>query len=149
MKSHSRSNLGAYPRHYWRKFTASLRDMLEAGAIRPSQSPWCNAVVLVRKKDGSLRFCVDFQWLNAQTKKDSYPLPRIQEALESMARAAHFSTMDFKSGFWQVHMIPELQQYTAFTVGNLGFYEFTRMPFGQCNMHQPHFSTLCRTHWES
>ena len=66
-------------------------------------------------------------------KKDSYPLPRIQEALESMARAAHFSTMDFKSGFWQVCMAPESQQYTTFTVGNLGFYEFTRMPFGLCN----------------
>ena len=107
--------------------------MLEAGAIRPSQSPWCNAVVLVRKKDGSLRFCIDFRRLNARTKKDSYPLPRIQEALESMAGAAHFSTMDFKSGFWQVCMAPESQQYTAFTVGNLGFYEFTRMTFGLCN----------------
>ena len=112
---------------------ASLRDMLEAGAIPPSQSPWCNAVVLVKKKDGSLRFCIDFQQLNARTKKDSYPLPRIQEALESMAGAAHFSTMDFKSGFWQVRMAPESQQYTAFTVSNLGFYEFTRMPFGLCN----------------
>ena len=67
------------------------------------------------------------------TKKGSYPLPRIQEALESMAGAAHFSTMDFKSGFWQVHMAPESKQYTTFTVGNLGFYEFTRMPFGLCN----------------
>ena len=113
---------------------ASLRDMLEAGAIRPSQSPWCNAVVLVRKKDGSLWFCIDFRRLNARTKKDSYPLPRIQKALESIAGAAHFSTMDFKSGFWQVCMAPESQQYTAFTVGNLGFYEFTRMPFGLCNV---------------
>ena len=60
--------------------------------------------------------------------------PRIQEALESMAGDAHFSTMDFKSGFWQVCMAPESQKYTAFTVGNLGFYEFTRMPFGLCNM---------------
>ena len=112
---------------------AFLRDMLEAGTIRPSQSPWCNAIVLVRKKDGSLRFCIDFRRLNAQTKKDSYPLLRIQEVLESMAGVAHFSTMDFKSGFWQVRMTPESQQYTAFTVGNLGFYEFMRMPFGLCN----------------
>ena len=77
----------------------SLRDMLEAGAICPSQSPWCNAVVLVCKKDGSLCFCMDFCRLNVQTKKDSYPLSRIQEALESMTGTGHFSTMDFKSGF--------------------------------------------------
>ena len=57
---------------------ASLRDMLEAGAIHPRQSPWCNTVVLVWKKDGTLQFCVDFRRLNAHTKKDSYPLPWIQ-----------------------------------------------------------------------
>ena len=102
---------------------APLRDMLEAGAIHPSQSPWCNAVVLVRKKDSTLRFCVDFRHLNAW----------IQEALESMVGSAHFSSMDFKLGFWQIKMAPGLQQYTAFTAGNLRFYEFTRMPFGLCN----------------
>ena len=112
---------------------ASLRDMLEAGAICPSQSQWCNAVVLVWKKDGTLRFCLDFRHLNVRMKKDSYPLPHIQEALESMAGSAHFSSMEFKSGFWQIKMAPGLQQYTAFTMGNLGFYEFTRMPFGLCN----------------
>ena len=112
---------------------ASLRDMLEAGAIHLSQSPWCNMVVLVWKKDGTLHFCVDFRCLNAHTKKDSYPLPQIQEALESMAGLVHFSSMDFKSGFWQIKMAPGSQQYTAFTVGNLGFYEFTCMPFGLCN----------------
>ena len=113
---------------------ASLRDMLDACAIHPSQSPWCNTVMLVRKKDSTLHFCVDFRGLNAQTKKDSYPLPRIQEALESMASAAHFSSMDLKSRFWQVKMVSGSQSYMAFTVGNLGFYEFTRMPFRLCNM---------------
>ena len=88
---------------------------------------------MVRKKNGTLRFCMDFRCLNMRTKKDSYPLPWIQEALESMAGLAHFSSMDFKSGFWQIKMALGLQQYTAFTVGNLGFYEFTRMPFGLCN----------------
>ena len=82
----------------------SLRDMLEAGAIHLSQSPWCNAVVLVWKKDGTLRFCMNFRCLNVHMKKDSYPLPQIQEALESMAGSAHFSSMDFKSGFWQIKM---------------------------------------------
>ena len=112
---------------------ASLRDMLESGVIRPSQSPWCNVVVLVRKKDGTLHFCVDFRCLNVHTRKDLYPLPQIQEALESMAGPAHFLSMDFKSGFWQIKMAPGSQQYTAFTVGNLGFYEFTHMPFRLCN----------------
>ena len=85
--------------------------MLDWGAIHPSQSPWCNVVVLVQKKDRSLCFCVDFCRINSCTKKDSYPLPR----------------------FWQVKMVPESQQHTAFTMRNLGFYEFTCMPFGFCN----------------
>ena len=80
---------------------ASLPDMLEMGVIYPSQSPWCNAVVLVWKKDGTLHFCVDFRCLNTW-KKDSYPLPHTQEALGSMAGSAHFSSMDFMSGFWQI-----------------------------------------------
>ena len=112
---------------------ASLLDMLDAGAVHLSQSLWCNMVVLVRKKDGTLHFCVDFRCLNTWMKKDSYPLPCIQEALESMVGSAHFSSMDFKSGFWQIKMAPESQQYMAFTVGNLRFYEFIHMPFGLCN----------------
>ena len=88
---------------------------------------------MVQKKDGTLHLCVDFRYLNAHMNKDLYPLPRIQEALESMAGSAHFSLMDFKSGFWQIKMAQGSQQYMAFTVGNLGFYEFTCMPFGLCN----------------
>ena len=107
--------------------------MPDVRVICPSQSLWCNAVILVRRKDGSLCFCMDFCRLNACMKKDSYPLLWIQEASESMVGAMHFSTMDFKSGFWHFKMAPESQQYTAFIMGNLGFYEFTRMPFGLCN----------------
>ena len=107
--------------------------MLDRGAIHPSQSPWCNAVVLVRKKDGSLRFCIDFQCLSAKTKKDSYPLPRMQETLESMVGARYFSCMDLKSGFWQVKMSEKARQYTTFTVGSMGVYEFLCMPYGLCN----------------
>ena len=110
-----------------------LREMLESGAIRPSQSAWCNAVVLVLKKDGSLCFCIHFCHLNACTKKDSYPLPRIQEALESLVGTGHFSCLDLKSRFWQIRMDEASKQYTAFTVGNLGFFECNRMPFGLCN----------------
>ena len=81
-----------------------LKEMLELGAIRPSQSAWCNAVVLVRKKDGGLHFCIDFWHLNARMKKDSYLLPQIQEALESLVDAGHFSCLDLKSRFWQIRM---------------------------------------------
>ena len=90
-------------------------------------------MVLVRKKDGSLRFCIDFHHLNAQTKKDAYPLPRMQETMESMVGTQHFSCMDLKSGFWQVKMDEESRQYTAFTVGSMGINEFLRMPYGLCN----------------
>ena len=110
-----------------------LREMLESGAIRPSQSSWCNAMLLVRKKDGGLHFCIDFHHLNACMKKDSYPLPRIQEALESLVGAGHFSCLDLKSRFWQIRMDEASKQYTTFTVGNLGFFECDRMPFGLCN----------------
>ena len=110
-----------------------LKLMLDAGVIRPSDSPWCNAVVLVRKKDGSLRFCIDFRKLNSLTVKDSHPLPRICETLESLAGAAHYLTFDMNSGFWQVPMDEESKQYTAFTLGSMGLYECESMPFGLCN----------------
>ena len=111
----------------------NLQDMLDGGAIRPSKSPWCNAIVLVQKKDGTLQFCINFWRLNSRTKKDSFPLPRMQETMESMVGARFFSSMDLKSGFWQVRMSEKSRQYTAFTVGSLGMYEFLRMPYGLCN----------------
>ena len=110
-----------------------LKMMLDAGAIWPSKSPWCNAVVLVRKKDGSLRFCIDFRKLNSLTVKDSYPLPHICETLESLSGAAHYSTFNMNSGFWQVPMDEESKQYTAFMLGSMGLYECESMPFGLCN----------------
>ena len=79
-----------------------LWQMLDMGAIWPSQSAWCNVVVLVRKMNGGLTFCIDFHHLSAYMKKDSYPLPRIQETLESLVGAGHFSCLDLKSGFWKI-----------------------------------------------
>ena len=110
-----------------------LKLMLEAGAIHPSNSRWCNAVVLVRKKDGSLWFCIDFRKLNSLTSKDSHPLPRIGETLDSLVGSAIYSTFDLTSGFWQVPMAEESKQYTAFTLGSMGLFECDRMPFGLCN----------------
>ena len=107
-----------------------LREMLESGAIQPSQSAWCNTIVLVRKKDRGFQFCIDFCHLNAHMKKNSYPLLRIQEALESLVGAGHFSCLDLKSVFWQIKMEEASIQYTAFTVGSLGFFKCDCMPFG-------------------
>ena len=78
--------------------------MLEADTIHPSQSPWCNVVVLVCKIIGGLYFCIDFSKLNARTKKDSYLLPWIQEAIEGLVGAGCFSCLDLKVGFWQIAM---------------------------------------------
>ncbi|KAK3755142.1 hypothetical protein QZH41_020562, partial [Actinostola sp. cb2023] len=110
-----------------------LKDMLECGVIRESHSPWSSPVVLVRKRDGSLRFCIDFRKLNARTVKDAYSLPRIDEALEAMAGSSWYTTLDLKSGYWQIEVDEEDIQKTAFTVGPLGFYECNRMAFGLTN----------------
>ena len=110
-----------------------LKLMLDAGVVLPSNSPWCNAVVLVRKKDGSLQFCINFRRLNTLTIKDSHPLPRICETLESLAGVAHYSTFDLNSGFWQVPMDDASKQYTAFTLASMGLYECKSKPFGLCN----------------
>ena len=120
---------------------AHLKMMLDAGVIRPSNSPWCNAVVLVRKKDGSLHFCIDFRKLNALTVKDSHPLPHICETLETLVGAAQYSTFDMNSGFWQVPMDEGSKQYTAFTLGSMGLYKCESMPFGLCNA-PPSFQRL-------
>ena len=112
---------------------AHKKEMLEVGAIHPRHSPLCNNVMLVRKKDGGLHFCIDFCKLNARTKKDFYPLPCIQEAIQSLIRTGYFSWLDLKVGFWQIAMDKAWKQYTAFTVGNLGFFECECMPFGLCN----------------
>ena len=107
---------------------------LDSGMICPGQSAWCNAIVLVCKKDGSLHFYIDCHHLNAHIKKDSYPLLRIPETLESLVGAGHFSCLDLKSGFWQLKMDDLSKQYTMFTVSNLGFFKCDCMPFGLSNM---------------
>ena len=111
-----------------------LWEMLDSGAICPIL--WVHGVMQwcwFKKKDGILHFRTEFHCLNAHMKKASYPLPRIQEVLESLEGAGHFSCLDLKSWFWQIKMDESLKQYTAFTVGNLGFFECNCMPFGLCN----------------
>ena len=121
------------PPNLYEEVKNHLKEMIEVGAIHKSNSPWASAVVLVRKKDGSLRFCIDLRKLNAQTIKDAYSLPRIDKTLDCLGGATIFSSLDQKSGYWQVEMEEESKPLTAFTVGPLGFYECERMPFGLTN----------------
>ena len=107
--------------------------MLDIRAIRHSNSPWASPVVLVRKKDESLRFCIDLRKLNALTVKDAYSISRIKDALDSLNGACIFTSLNLKSGYWQVELDEESIPLTAFTVGPLGFYECIRMPFSLTN----------------
>ena len=107
-------------------------DMLERGVIEPSSSPWASPVVLVTKKDGSARFCIDYRKLNEVTRKDAYPLPRIDETLDALEGSDYFCTLDLYSGYWQVEMDDRDKEKTAF-VTRRGLYQFNVMPFGLCN----------------
>ena len=112
------------------KVDSMTEEMLEQGVIQPSQSPWASPIVLVAKKDGTTRFCVDYRRLNAVTKLDVFPLPRVDDSLDLLAK--YFSTLDLASGYWQVNMSPESIEKTAFATHS-GLYEFAVMPFGLCN----------------
>ena len=109
-----------------------LCQLLEAGIIRRSHSPWASNIVLVRKKNGKLRMCVDYRELNKRTIRDSYSLPRIDELLDCLGGQKYFSVLDMKSGYHQVEIEENHKAYTAFTTGPLGLYEFNRLPFGLC-----------------
>ena len=112
--------------------TQLIKQMQVQGIVKPSASPWASPVVLVPKKDGSMRFCVDYRRLNTVTKKDVYPLPRIDDILDTLAQAKYFTTLDLSAGYWQVELDKDSQAKTAFTT-HCGLFEFTRMPFGLCN----------------
>ncbi|KAJ8349818.1 hypothetical protein SKAU_G00249480 [Synaphobranchus kaupii] len=109
-----------------------VKEMAAAGVIEPSDSPWAAPAVLVQKKSREWRFCVDYRRLNSATTKDSYPLPRIDEALYHISGSSWFSSLDLRSGYWQVRLAPEAKPKTAFTIGQ-GLWQFRVLPFGLCN----------------
>ena len=106
--------------------------MLANDVIRPNSSPWSSPIIMVRKKDGSWRFCIDYRKLNAVTCCDAYPLPRIDATLDSLAGATYFTTLDLASGFWQVAVEEKDKEKTAFSVPE-GHFEFNVMPFSLTN----------------
>ena len=101
------------PPHLFEEVKQHLQEMVEVGAIRKSFSPWASAVVLVRKKDGGLRLCIDLRKLNNKTIKDRYSLPRIDDTLDCLHGAKWFSTLDLKSGYWQVELEEEAKPLTC------------------------------------
>eukprot|EP00731_Ephydatia_muelleri_P006147 Em0003g395a len=109
-----------------------LSEMLQKGVIKKSASPWASPIVLAQKKDGTTRFCVDYRKVNTVTRRDAYPLPRIDDTLDTLSGSKWFSTLDLISGYWQVQMNPADQEKTAFCTPE-GLFEFTVMPFGLCN----------------
>ena len=109
-----------------------LKNMQKNGVIRPSCSPWSSPVIMVRKKDGSHHFCLDYNRLNAATKPDTFPLPHIDDLLDQLREARYFSTLDLASGFWQIRIEPLLQEKTAFITPQ-SLYKFRVMPFGLTN----------------
>lgn len=119
------------PAHY-QKLRQVLSEMEEQDIIRKSVSEYASPLVLVWKKDGSLRLCTDFRWLNARTFKDAHPLPHQSDCLAALGGNAYFSTMDLTSGFYNIPMAEEDKRYTAFTTP-MGLFEYNRMPQGLCN----------------
>ena len=109
------------PPHMYDDVRVHIQEILDIGAIHKLHSPWASTVVLVLKKDGGLRFCIDLRKLNNQTVKDAYSLPQIDKTLDSLQGSQWFSSLDLKSGYWQVKMDEESKPLRVFTVGTLGF----------------------------
>ncbi len=117
------------PPHRREEARRLLKDMLAKDVISPSKSPWASPIVLVKKKDGSLRFCVNHRKVNEVSRKDTYPIPRVDDTLDVIAGTQWFSTLDLISGYWQVEVDKKDRAFCTLD----GLFEFNVMPFGLSN----------------
>ncbi|CAF4588329.1 unnamed protein product [Rotaria magnacalcarata] len=139
---HHAIETGTHPPIYTSPYRVSYKDeqiqreeidkLLKHGVIEESTSPWSSPIVLVRKKDGSVRFCVDFRKLNNITTKDAFPMPRIDDIFDHLSQAEYYTTIDFKSGYFQVGLDPKDRPKTAFSTRDQ-HYQFTVLPQGVTN----------------
>ena len=106
--------------------------LLKRDLIELSDAPWASPVVLVKKKDGTHRLCVDYRKLNSCTEKDAFPIPRIDDTLDCLGNAAYFSTLDLASGYWQVPLDEEAKAKSTFCIRG-GLYQWKAMQFGMSN----------------
>ncbi len=117
------------PEHKKKVVQAELEAMLEMGVIEESRSDWASPIVLVPKTDGSVRFCVDYRKVNAVSKFDAYPMPRVDELLDRLGTARFYSTLDLTKGYWQIPLSPLSKEKSAFTTP-FGLHQFITLPFG-------------------
>jgi len=120
-----------------------IDDMLRAGVIEPSESPWASPVCLVKKPDGTYRFCVDYRRVNAVSKQDAFPIPDIRDALDSLRDMKYYATIDLLSGYWRLGMTDQAKERSAFCTRR-GLFHFNRMPFGLSGAPATFFADLCR-----
>ena len=121
------------PHAYRDTVERELEMMLKEGVIEPCVSEWASPMVIIKKKDDTIRLCVDYRRLNAETMMDAYPMPRVDDILDQVGQAKYITTLDLAKGYWQVPVAEEDRHKMAF-ITTKGLYQFKMMPFGLCGV---------------